>query len=314
MSQIQSLLVELREWLDGKIFQAAIQLMETALNPFVKETMRQTYPTDKNGKYKKFWENFRKEQEERVAKMKAKEEQVRHADEDVQSKLQDKRKAYASVAKFLCILCGNNTPTVQDIKRVIKECNSDENLLLADNLHYPTEPLGEKNGKNIIGHLYECYNECHRKWGRANGKKTSEKFRLDRLKDEIKQAERKARDEGPQPMWICACHKAFPSKSSMRDFITMDAKFDLYTLVAIIFHHLKKVFAPIKNINVFKARGFLRKLMFTSETRTRRSHGLDLMALSENDIQGALGAMDATLRHCLNIASAEHHKKVILRM
>ena len=35
-------------------------------------------------------------------------------------------------------------------------------------------------------------------------------------------------------------------------------------------------------------RGFLRKLLFTSEARTRRSHGLDLMTLSENDVRGAL--------------------------
>ena len=98
----------------------------------------------------------------------------------------------------------------------------------------------------------------------------------------------------------------------MRDFITMDAKFDLYTLVAIMLHHLKKVFTPSKHTNVFEARGFLRKLLFTSEARTRRAHGLEMRTLSENDIRGALGAMDATLQHCLKISSAKHHK-VIMR-
>ena len=306
--QSPSLTIELREWLDGKNFQAATRLMENVLDPFVKENMQKHFPPDKDGNFRIFEENFLKAQEKRIAERNAKQDQVRDADSVVRVMLQDKRKAYASVAQLLCVLCGNTMPTIQDIKHVIKHCNEDGNLLPPDNLHYPTEPLGIKDGYKIMGDLYKC----HLQWGSANGNSKSEKHRLEHLNDQIAQAQRNAREKGPQPMWICACRKAFLSKSSIRDSVTMDAKFDLYTLVAIMLHHLKKVFTPSKHTNIFEARRFLRKLLFTSEAHARRAHGLEMMTLSENDIRGALGAMDATLQHCLEIASAKHHK-VIMR-
>eukprot|EP00171_Calliarthron_tuberculosum_P003166 IDg3166t1 len=89
----------------------------------------------------------------------------------------------------------------------------------------------------------------------------------------------------------------------MREFVTADARLDLYNIAAIMLYHLKRVFASrLQSEDVFEDKALLQKLLFASEMRTRRAH---MAPLSEVEVVDSLGVMKAILLQCKLDTAAE---------
>lgn len=92
--------------------------------------------------------------------------------------------------------------------------------------------------------------EENEKGSSPNSRKTlgSTKFKFGKLRKELevlgkKQKEMCNEPNRPHERWVRECKKVFPNEK-MGKFVTADAHLDLYSITAIMLHHLKGVFAP----------------------------------------------------------------------